>query len=94
MQSRSKEAILATMVKSALSPINKTDIMYRANLSYSQLVKYLALLQNRDLLENRAGKWVATEQGRQFIDAYLIVMQFIGLDKEEPELETVARVVG
>jgi predicted transcriptional regulator len=81
------------MVKSALSPVNKTEIMYRANMSYGQLAKYLALLQNKGLLENRAGKWVTTEQGRQFVKAYQTAMQFIGLDKEEPELETVARVV-
>ena len=78
------------MIRTALSPINKTGIMYRANLSYSQLVKYLELLQDRDLIQIQRGQWVATDKGREFLDAYNVILRFVGPDKEVP---AVARIV-
>jgi len=50
----------------------KTRIMFHSYLSYSQLKEYLALLQLRKLIEfdETSGRFVLTEKGVQFRDAY------------------------
>ena len=43
---------------------NKTAIMYRSNLSYDQLLRYLALLSEQEFLRrNAAGRFEVTEKG-------------------------------
>lgn len=46
--------------------INKTAIMYRNNLSYDQLRRYLSLLSDRNLIgRNEAGQFQITPTGRK-----------------------------
>jgi len=43
---------------------NKTAIMYRSNLSYDQLLRYLALLSDQEFLRrNASGHFEVTEKG-------------------------------
>jgi predicted transcriptional regulator len=50
----------------------KTHIMYRANLSYELLVKYLDFLVFSYLarFEQREGRYVLTAKGEEFLDQY------------------------
>lgn len=48
----------------------KTHIMYRANLSHSQLEKYLGILMDRELLEIEEGLFVITDKGKDFIKKF------------------------
>lgn len=46
---------------------NKTDIMYKANLNYVQLKKYLKLLTAQGLLVVDSNKYVTTQKGYRFL---------------------------
>ena len=57
MKYRSRSDIVAMMLESARAGATKTKIMYKAYLSYFQVVEYLEYLQQNDL--------IACEQGTQ-----------------------------
>ena len=54
--------------------VSQTKLMYKANLSYFQLKKYVNTLTSKGLIQEEVceGKksYCTTEQGRQFIDAF------------------------
>ena len=78
LANRSREQILANMIEVAFSPVNKTAIMYRASLSYTQLRLYMRVIQdNKFLVATDSGQWVATEKGRQFVQAYNALRQIL-----------------
>jgi len=74
---RSREMIVTDMLKAALEPIRKTHIMYKANLSYDQLVQYIQYLAVRQLVETRDGLWVTTSKGREYLQHYQMIEQVI-----------------
>ena len=46
--------------------VNKTTIMYRSNLSYQQLGKYLSLLSGQGLIDrNETGRFHITKHGQK-----------------------------
>lgn len=73
MVNRSREEIIASMLECVSAPIPQTSIMYRANLSYTQLRSYLRFLLERNLITTRDGMWVATERGREYLAAYMSI---------------------
>jgi predicted transcriptional regulator len=48
----------------------KTHVMYRANLTYGQLGKYLQYLTDRGLLENVNDRYRTTSKGFNFLAQY------------------------
>ena len=58
------------MIESARSGATKTKIMYKAYLSYSQVVGYLEYLQQNDLLTYEEGTHLyrPTEKGFKFLN--------------------------
>lgn len=74
---RSREEIIADMLAATLEPTRKTIIMYKANLSYTQLQGYLNWLSNRQMIESRKGMWVTTERGRAYLRGYRQITQMI-----------------
>lgn len=68
---RDRLVIIAEIIGLAKKGISKTHIMFKANLSFSQLNLYLDLLSNTSLLEKISinGKVVyrATEKGLEFL---------------------------
>ena len=74
---RSREEIIADMLAATLEPTRKTIIMYKANLSYTQLQGYLNWLSNRQMIESRKGMWVTTERGRAYLTGYQQITQMI-----------------
>ena len=71
---RTRVEILAKILQVASNSTLKTHIMYKANLSHRQLEKYLALLQEKGLLEQvvleDGTRYRATPKGYEFLKDY------------------------
>ena len=81
---RDKLIIMAEIVGIAKKGTSKTHIMFKANLSFSQLNQYLSLLSNTGLLEKIAknGKSVfqATPKGLEFMERQQQVIDLLNDD--------------
>ena len=62
--------IVADVLKVASVGSKKTNIMYKANLSYSQLCRYLELTINTGLVQNGSSFYEVTEKGEVFLKFY------------------------
>jgi predicted transcriptional regulator len=71
---RGKIEIMADVLALSTSGIKKTHIMYRANLSYEQILYYLNQLLGKGLiaqdLSDGALVYRTTEKGREFLSFY------------------------
>jgi predicted transcriptional regulator len=73
---RDKHDIAKAVLKAARTPIQKTQLMYKARLSFAQLNRYLNLMMDNGLLENhRADEgqfngtlYKTTKKGYRFIE--------------------------
>ena len=72
MKYRSRTELVSQILEAANGEATKTKIMYRAFLTYEQLMEYLHLLVERELLEYLEGskKYKTTEKGRHFLKLY------------------------
>jgi len=71
-QSRKKRArhdIILTILKIAENGSKKTNILYKASLSFSQLERYLNALKKAGLITENSSIWKTTEKGLNVIDA-------------------------
>jgi len=70
MKYRSRTDIVAMMLESSRAGATKTKIMYKAYLSYFQVVEYLKYLQENDLLAYEEGTQLyrPTEKGLRFLN--------------------------
>jgi predicted transcriptional regulator len=79
---RDKLVIMAEIMGVAKHGALKTQIMYKANLSFSQLTEYLRLLTRTDLLirTDFEGKHVyrATKKGVDFLERHEGIMDLLG----------------
>ena len=66
---RSKEEIVATILKIARNNVTKTRIMHRCYISYNLLQKYLNYATVRGLLfhDSRSNKYLTTSKGIQYL---------------------------
>ena len=93
-ENRSTDATVATILNLSRSGIKKTDIMYRANLSYSLLKKYVEFLKEQGLIEERdssnasdeksSAMIYTTRKGRDFLEKYKALADIAG-DVFSPE---------
>ena len=71
---RDKLVIMAEILNIARRGALKTQIMYKANLSFSQLKEYLSVLVATQLLTkmtcNRKELFIATPKGQEFLDKH------------------------
>jgi predicted transcriptional regulator len=79
---RSEIEVLASMLEVARGGVNKTKILYKANLSYSQLVNYLRFLMEKglmDVVELKKGRnrYTTTTKGFLFLTAWQKTMPFL-----------------
>ena len=69
---RDKLVIMTEILGIAVKGASKTQIMYKANLSFSQLKRYLALLSQHSLLKESVcagrGIYKATPKGVEFME--------------------------
>lgn len=71
----------------------KTRIMYRVNLSFSQVNEYLAFLTEmgflRIITDNKKKSYETTEKGNRYIENYLEMVRL--LKSQEQEIATIVR---
>jgi len=85
---RDKLAIIAEILEIAKNGTLKTQIMYKANLSFAQLNEYLKFMLKVDLIqkvENR-GKdvYIATTKGLDFLQRQSEITELLKGDDEYP----------
>jgi predicted transcriptional regulator len=64
---RSRIDIIINVLEVAKMGVNKTSVVYRSNLNFKLAQKYLELLQNHGLVENRVDKYITTDKGKIFL---------------------------
>ena len=68
---RSKEEIIAAILTATNEPVNRTLIMYKARLSYTQMMVYTRYLEEKLLIhKTQTGLWIVTDIGRAYLDQY------------------------
>jgi len=77
------------MLRSVGSGSTKTHIMYKAYLSYSQLVDYLSVLEERNLIVYEKGtqQYRTTERGLRFMNAYDKISELIPSTENRNEMK-------
>jgi len=79
---RDRLFILAEILKIARDGCLKTQIMYRANLSFAQLNEYLSFLIKMDLLaiqkENKKSNYITTAKGEKYLEKYEDIAVILG----------------
>jgi len=78
---RDKLYIIAEILEIAKDSVLKTQIMYRANLSFTQLNDYLKFMLKNALLEkvllNDKEVYKATEKGKNFLQRYREITELL-----------------
>lgn len=89
---RDKLIIIAEIIDIASKGTSKTHIMFKANLSFSQLNQYLELLIQTELLERSTcgGKEVyrATQRGIEFMEKQCQIVSFLNIDAHQNNIKT------
>jgi len=72
MAKRNGFEIMAEILNFCEKPQNKTKVMYRTNLSWRMLQKYLSQLQSLEFLEvhHSSVKYVTTQKGLEFVEKW------------------------
>ena len=84
---RSNIEIIAEMLKVGENGAGKTKIMYNANLSYTQIQKYLGYLMGQGFIDkiqmgNPSVTYRVTESGLRLLKSINSVIEMLGLDDE------------
>ncbi len=91
---RDRLYIMAQVLDTAKEDVLKTQIMYRANLSFAQLNDYLSLLVDLKFLDmttnDRKTTYKTTKKGSRFLDVYKELVQIL---REEIPLESQKQTV-
>jgi predicted transcriptional regulator len=84
---RSNIEIIAEMLKVGENGAGKTKIMYNANLSYSQIQKYLGYLISQGFIDklelgNPSVTYRVTESGLRLLSSISSVVEMLGLNDD------------
>jgi predicted transcriptional regulator len=84
---RDRLYIIAEILKIAEDGSLKTQIMYKANLSFAQLNEYLSFLTRMELLkihkEERKKIYRTTDKGEEYLDRYEEISHLLRTEKEK-----------
>ena len=85
---RDRLYIIAEILNIAKEGCLKTQIMYRANLSFAQLNEYLSFLIKMELLkvknENRRNTYITTAKGDRYLEKYKDISNLLGNNEDNP----------
>jgi predicted transcriptional regulator len=85
---RDKLCIIAEILEIAKEGTLKTQIMYKANLSFAQLNEYLKFMLKIQLIEKvaNAGKdvYITTEKGLDFLQRQCELTEMLKTEEEKP----------
>lgn len=65
---RGKLDIIIDILEIAKKEVNKTGIVYGANLNFTVAEKYLVLLMKNGFVENRQDKYLTTDRGKMILE--------------------------
>ncbi len=86
---RDKLCIIAEILEIAKGGTLKTQIMYKANLSFAQLNEYLKFMLRIQLLKkivnNGKEKYMATEKGLEFLQRQCELNEMLREEKDGPK---------
>jgi predicted transcriptional regulator len=87
-QRRSNIEIIADMLKVGENGAGKTKIMYGANLSYSQIQKYLGFLMSEGFIDkievgNPSVTYKVTDSGLKLLDTINSIIKMLSLDDDD-----------
>ncbi|MFC1914879.1 winged helix-turn-helix domain-containing protein [Chloroflexota bacterium] len=87
-QRRSNIEIIAEMLKVGENGAGKTKIMYNANLSYTQIQKYLGFLMGQGFIDkmemgNPSVTYQITESGFRLLESINNLMEMLNLNEDE-----------
>ncbi len=87
-QRRSNIEIIAEMLKVGENGAGKTKIMYNANLSYTQIQKYLGFLTSQGFIGkmemgNPSVTYQVTESGLKLLESINSLMEMLGLNDDQ-----------
>ena len=79
--------IIGDMLKIGENGAGKTKIMYNANLSYSQIQKYLGFLMSQGFIDkvevgNPAVTYKVTDRGLKLLNTINSIIEMLGLDDD------------
>ncbi|NJD78529.1 MAG: hypothetical protein FIB08_15790 [Candidatus Methanoperedens sp.] len=81
---RSRIDIIIDILEVARVGVNKTGIVYKTNLNFKLAERYLDLLQNRGLVENKIDKYITTEKGKILLErARDVILQLTDPEEEQ-----------
>jgi predicted transcriptional regulator len=84
---RDRLYIIAEILNIAKGGSLKTQIMYRANLSFAQLNEYLNFLTKMVFLEiqneNRKSTYITTSKGEKYLEKYKDLANLLGENEED-----------
>lgn len=81
---RSRLDIIIEILDVARGEVNKTKIVYKANLNFKLADKYLDLLMKQGLVENHLDKFKTTDKGKIFLQkAKEITQQLIDSNRTQ-----------
>ncbi len=86
---RSDIEIIADMLKIGENGAGKTKIMYSANMSYSQIQKYLGYLMSQGFISkmqmgNPSVTYQVTESGLKLLELITNLKEMLGLEDDYP----------
>jgi len=67
---RGRLEIIADILLVAREGAKKTQIVYKANLNFKRVEKYLPYLGEKGFIENTSGEYRTTEKGKEFLRDY------------------------
>ncbi|MCW4053014.1 MAG: winged helix-turn-helix domain-containing protein [Candidatus Bathyarchaeota archaeon] len=81
MAKRNSLEIMTEILVLCKKPKTKTRVMYRTNLSWRMLHKYLSQLQSRGLLEahHSLPQYATTQKGLKFVEKWRELTEFLTL---------------
>jgi predicted transcriptional regulator len=81
--SRNRLETLYIILTIAISGVKKTHILYGANLSHSQLNKFLDILINKELIMKKNDSYITTNKGQNFIKEFERIQSLMGEDNKK-----------
>ena len=85
---RDRLYIISQILNITKSGCLKTQIMYRANLSFAQLNEYLSFLTRIHLItiqnENKRTVYKTSTKGNRYLEKYEDIADLLGNDEEDP----------
>jgi predicted transcriptional regulator len=73
--------ICADLLKVAKNGAKKTQLVYKANLNFNIIKKYLERLTDNGLIESEKGRFFTTDKGAKYLEQYREFIEPFGFNR-------------